>query len=477
MPEARPVQHRFRLLLTSFSLTMLLVLTGTLGVAFLQARTASPAAAAPKPDPFASAKHAAGYTIKGQWFGSWRTADGRGFCIEFDKGAADNRGAIKLDGNVPQMSKEESARVRYITNKYGPTTSRLDGAAASIYVWQVQNTKRFDSYYARMVKSKAISKQIQARVAAMAAEAKNYGPFRLTMSQKAGYVGQTVAGMVTVRAHNGKAVRGMTVRLSVNGNGALARPSGTSTTQGTIGYTVKVTRPGAVQVNASLVTPTSAILLTRPSAGRQRLVLATKARSTATARVSSLRSIGAPTVRSTCDADCDGAAPVTVTMANPCGSAVLREHILSNGRQVGVVDIAPCKTATTSITLPDNALVTTSHCYLNGEKKCVAAPTANAGSLRVICPAMVQFRFSGACPCADSKTITYSVLAPASSTRTYTVTQTRTGTSGPKETTTTLTNGTWTPLPATTLARGDTLNLTVTVQGTVRTLDTISQIS
>jgi hypothetical protein len=476
MPEAPPVQRRLRRILVA-SLTLLLVVTGTVGALAHLAAVAAPAAAAPKPDPYASAKHAAGYTIRGQWFGSWRTADGHGFCIEFDKGPANSNGTTKLDGNVPQMSKEESARVRHITNAYGRTTSKVDGAAAAIFVWQMQGTRRFDDYYAGMVKAKAISKAIQNRVSQMAAEARNYGPFRLSMTQTAGYVGQSVTGTVTVRAHNGKPVRGLAVRLSINGNGALASRGSASNAQGKVTYTARVTKPGSVQVRSTLVSPSGGVLITRPSAGHQRLVLATAATAAVTAEVASLRSVGGPTVVSTCTADCDGSAPVTVTMTNPCGSAVIREHVLSDGAQVGSFDVAACATGTTTLDLPDDAVVTTTYCYLDAQRRCVSTPRANPGSLRVVCPALVQYRFTGACPCAGSKTVTYSVQAPAASTRSYTVTQVRTGPSGRDAHTVTLRNGVWQPLPAVALRAGDQLSVSVTVAGRSRVLDSISQVS
>ncbi|MFP5282188.1 MAG: Ig-like domain-containing protein [Actinomycetes bacterium] len=375
------------------------------------------------------------------------------------------------------MNGPDSARIRYVANKYGATRSNLDAAAASIYVWQVQNTTRFDRYYAAMVKAGAISKTIQRRVSQIAAEAKNHGPYRLSMTMGAGYVGQSISGTVTVRAANGKAIRGLAIRLSASGSGALTRGSGTSDARGQVRFTTRVTKPGAVRVDARLVTPSTGVWITRPSAGRQRLVLHGRSTMTAKASVSSQRAIGGPTVRSACDTNCKGSAPVTVTMSNPCGSAVLREFIYSGGRQVpgGIVDVAPCRTASKTINLPDNALVTTRYCYLDSQRRCVSAPIANKGSLRVVCPPSVEYRFSGVCPCDGTKTMTYGVRAPANSVRSFSVTQVRSGPSGRQVNTATLKNGVWQDLPSVTLRAGDKVQLSLTVLGKTSLLDSATQ--
>ena len=461
--------------LLSVLLALALLAAGSLGLITQPPRDA--AAPAEKVAPVA-ATHGAGLTVRGQWVGTWRTPDGVGFCIEFDKAHPNSAGVHVVRGNVPGMSADQSARVRYVTNKYGPTRSRTDGAAAAIYVWKVQDTVRFNRYYAKLVQEGLVSKAIRQRVAEITAEARLHGPYKLTMTMTAGYPGQSVRGQVTVRAHNGKAVPGLKVALTPNANGVVTRVAPASDRRGRVAFTARVTGTGALRVAATLVTPARGLWITQPTAGRQRLVLAGKQTSTATASVSSQRRIGAPTVSSVCDSDCNGSAPVVVRMSNPCGSMTLREFVYANrGRTaVAVLDVAPCTTKKKSVTLPDNTLVTTAYCYLDAQKRCISAPKANGGRLRVACPPLVEYRFSGVCPCADAKTLTYQVRAPARSPRRFTVTMaTRPAGGSARTSTTVLKNGTWTSLPAVTLRKGDQLALRVTVLGRTTLLDAMAQ--
>jgi len=156
---------------------------------------------------------------------------------------------------------------------------------------------------------------------------------------------------------------------------------------------------------------------------------------------------------------------------------VLRQFVYRNKATtpVAIVDVAPCKTASTSVTLTDNSLVTTAYCYLNSKKRCIEPPRPNAGQLRVECPPMVEYRFSGNCPCAKQKTLSYGVRAPAGSVRKFTVTMVRTGTAGRQVRNVVLQNGVWTSLPTVTLGKGDKVQLSVTVLGRTTVLDQVSQ--
>lgn len=459
----------------SVLLALILVATGI--VIFTTRASSAPAEAAPKPDPYPSAKHAVGMILRGQWFGSWRTADGRGFCIEFDRSSPNNRGAVKVGRNVPGMNTATSARVRYVTNAYGLTRSNTDGAAAAIYVWQSENRPRFRRYYARMVRLGAIPDRVLRRVHEIAAEARDHGPYTLAVRMGSGYVGQLVTGTATVRAANGHPVARKTVSLSTNANANLTMPSQVSDGRGQVGFRVRVTSVGAVRVDARLTTPDQGVWVTRPSGGRQRLVLHGRATMSTTAYAASQRTLNGPQVTSACTGDCQGAAPVTVTMRNACGGAVLREFVYSNGRLVagGSVDVAPCRTARTTVTLPDNAVVTTRYCYLNAAHRCIAAPAPNPGSLRVVCPPAVEYRFTGSCPCGGPKTISYAIRAPATSTRRYTITQIVRGVDSRTTTATLSRNGVWQQLPAVTLTKGVSVEVRQTVLGRTQVLDAFTQ--
>jgi hypothetical protein len=459
--------------LTALPLVVAMLTLGSIVILGQPATTMAPAGAAPAR--LVAATHGTGMMLRGQWFGSWRTSDGRGFCIEFDKGHPNTRGVRKNSGRLPGLSSEESARVRYVTNAYGSTSSKVDAAAAAIYVWTVQDTSRFNRYYAQMRKSKAIPSRVLRRVGQIAAEAKNHGPYKLTMSMGAGYVGQTVNGTVTVRAQNGRPVSGMRITLTAS-NASVTKAARATDSRGRLAYSARVTKLGAVRVSSRLSTRSTNVWITTPSAGHQRLALAGRGSDTASATVASQRRIGRPTVTSACSGDCQGRAPVTVSMTNPRGSATLRQYIFSNNVRVGYLDIPAGTTRRTTLQLPDEAKVTTSYCYLTSARQCSSAPVANAGAFVVECPPAAEFRYTGNCPCDAVKTITYEVRAPAGSRRRYTATLTTVPAAGqPVTTTVALTAGSWTKLPQVKVPTGTRVDLSFKVLNKSVLLDRSTQ--
>ncbi len=482
MPPVNTLRHPDRRF-TAVALLVILAMLLAGAVVFVLRDTAGTptAAAAPvKAHKLTKGSHAHGYVIGGEWFGTWKTPDGTGFCIEFDKDHPNSSGAAPLPGRVPGMSAEESARVKYVANHYGRTTSKVDAAAAAIYVWKTQRTKRFDTFYAKLVKKGKISAAIRARVTQISAEAANHGPYKLSMTMGSGVVGQSVTGAVTVKAQNGKVVSGRSVVLTAKTNATLVKQDKLSNTKGRVGFTVKVSKVGSVRVDAKLVTPAAGgVWITRPSSGHQRLVLAGTATESAVATVATLRSVNGPSLSSACSADCAGAAPVTVQASNPCGAATLREIVYVNGTALagGTVDVPACQTVKKSFTIADGAAVTSRFCYLDGAGTCMAAPVANAGALSVECPALPAYRFSATCPCGGDRAITYEVQVPAGSRRSYTATLTVKSANGSTWTRSAAlaTGGGWQALPTAALADGSTATLTVTVLGKTRTLDRLTE--
>jgi len=447
-------------------------------VVFSARETIRPQPAAAESHTRVHGTHGKGYVIDGQWIGTWHTQDGTGFCIEFDKDHPDSTGAGQLGGRVPGMSTEDSERVKYVANHYGRTNSKVDGAAAAIFVWKTQDTRRFNSYYAKLLKTKKVSKAIRDRVAEIAAEAANHGPYKLTMTMGSGVVGQSDAGVVTVRTQKGKAVSRRAVVLTARSNGTLVRQDKTTDAKGRLAFSVKVTGTGAVRVDAKLVSPApGGVLMTRPSAGHQRLVLAGKTMESASSTVSTQRSVNGPALSSACAADCAGAAPVTVSASNPCGAAVLREIVYVDGRALksGEVDVTACRSVEKSFTIADGSVVTTRYCYLNTAKNCSGTPVANPGSVTVVGRALRGYRFAATCPCGADRAITYEVQSPAGSRRNYTVTLTVTAGNGSKWSRSMGLGNGWQALPTASLGKGSTATLTVTVLGKTKILDSVTE--
>ena len=422
--------------------------------------------------------HKTGLTIRGQWFGTWRTAKGSGFCIDFDRSDPNSSGATSLKGKVPGMNAEQSAQVKFVANKYAATTSKVDAAASAIFVWKTQHTARFDDYYAKLLKHKAVSLKVRQRLAEITAEAKLHGPYKVALHIGSGYVGQKIAGTVTVRTSKGKVVPGAAVAVTVNANGVFTKRAKLTDKHGHLAFTERVARPGAVRNTAVLTMPShTGAWISHPTAGHQRLVLGGSAKVRASATASSQKSASGPTLSSSCSADCKGIAPVVVTMTDACGAARMKEMVYSNGKLLsnGSFFVPGCKTVTKTFDLPDAAVVTTKYCYVNSAGACTGAVIATKGSLTVICPPWVEYSYEGTCPCSTGKNLTYQVWAPATSVRSYQATLTESGTRGTHTQTLTLVNGTKQAFAPVRFATGDRVRLSFTVLDKTYQLDDMSQ--
>ncbi len=457
--------------LITLPLLLALVAAGALTFVAQQSATPSPAEAAS----YAKAGRGAGYTFKGQWFGSWTTRGSRGFCIDFDRSDPTSRGRHHLNGRVPGMNTEDSARVKYIVNTYGETRDKTTGAAVAIFVWKTQKTQRFDRYYAKLLKAKAVPAKVRDRERQIAAEAKLHGPFRIVIKQGSGLPGQQFTGTARVTTKTGNhALAGARLTLSTTNSTLVKRGSRTGRS-GVISFTSRVAGPGQVSTTAALSMPSAtASWISEPSAGHQRLVVAGNGRQSVSARAASVRSLNGPTLVNACTGDCHGAAPVRVTMKNTSGMTV-REFVYGNGIKKGSFDVAPGATVTKTMTMADAVRVTTKYCYLTKAKACAGALVATGSTLTVVCPVWVEYTYQGTCPCDPGKNLRYSVSVPASP-RTYQVRLVTTPMNGqPGTQTRDLKGGQSADFAPVRFAKGTRVTLSFTVLGRTHLLDDLTQ--
>ena len=458
--------------LATLPLLLALVAAGALGFAVQQASQPTAAQAVS----YTVAGKGAGYTFKGQWFGSWTTRGSRGFCIDFDRSDPNSRGSHRLNGSVPGMSGEDSARVKYLVNKYGTTRDKTTGAALAVYVWKTQKTQRFDRFYTKLLKAHAVPAKVLKRERQLAAEAKLHGPFRIVIRQGSALPGQQLRGTakVTTKAGN-HALVGAAVKLST-GNATFVKHAAKTDRSGTVAFTSRVAGAGQVSTTAVLTMPSAtAGTISEPSAGHQRLVLAGNGRQSVNARAASVRSLNGPTLSNACTGDCHGAAPVRVTMTNTSGTAI-REFVYSNGVAKGSFDVTPGTTVTKTLTMADAAKVTAKFCYLNAAKACAGAVINTGSTLTVICPVWVEYTYRGSCPCEPGKNLSYSISVPAGTPRSYQVRLVTTPASGqPLVQQKVLTAGQKADFAAVRFAKGTRVALSFTVLGTTHLLDDLTQ--
>ena len=395
---------------------VLALLLGLLG-AFLVQPTFSPTPAYAGDNK--NAQHGAGYVLSGtQWVGTWKTKQGSGFCIEFNKNHPDNSTSlVKLGGGdkVPGMSAADSARVKYIANKYGNTKSNLDGAAAALVVWQIQNEKRFVSYEKWLKKHKKISKALAKRISEISAESKNYGPYKLSVTLGAGLPGQNVPISATARNAKNKPAPGLSVKLT-GSNLKPAVAARTTNASGVASTTGKVLDLGRASVTATVATPSwKTVWLSKPSPGRQKLVISGPFNEIVKAMASSEKKLGDVTITSKCDSECKGVATVVVTRVVPAGSkSVLTTVSVAGGSSVTFYASAG-KSSSKTLNLPDGSTLTTKYCYVDrAGGPCASKTVADPGTFEVVCPpaptAWVKLTY-----CCGKVTIEGGITTPATS--------------------------------------------------------------
>lgn len=466
---AHLLRRPFRALLT-IPLLLALVALGTISFAVRETVRPQTADAA-----ITAGTHGTGYTIKGQWFGSWVQGGARGFCIDFDRGHPDSGSLKHLNGNVPGMATEDSARVKYIVNKYGDTNDKTTAAAVSIFVWKIQRTTRFNTFYAKLLKEKAIPASLRKKELQLVEESKLHGPFRIVIAQKAALPGQTFTGTAKVTTKSGKALGDAPLTLSTT-NASFVSKTGKTDKSGTVRFTSRVQGAGQVTTTATLDMPSAnASWINSPTAGHQRLVMAGKGRQTTSARAASVKTQNGPTVQNLCNGDCNGAAPVKVTMKNGSGRKV-REYVYKNGTLAASFDVAARATVSKNVTMADAAVVTTKWCYVKANGACDAAPVSVGAPLTVECPKWIDYTYEGTCPCDPGKNLTFVVSVPADSTRTYTVNLVVTPTTGAVVPyTKVMKGGDKYRFPPLRFANGTKVTLSFTVLGKTHLLDAMTQ--
>lgn len=366
-----------------------------------------------------NARHGAGYVLSGtQWVGTWKTKQGSGFCIEFNKNHPDHSASLtKLSGDekVPGMSAADSARVKYIANKYGGTKSNLDGAAAALVVWQIQNEKRFNDYYKWLKKHKKISKSLAKRISEISAESKNYGPYKLAVTLGAGLPGQNVAISATAKNAKNKPAPGLSVKLT----GSNLKPvvaARTTNASGIAATTGKVLDVGRAGITATVATPSwKTVWLSKPSPGRQKLVISGPFNEVVKATASSEKKLGDVTITSKCDSDCKGVGTVVITRTVLAGAKpVLTTVAVAVGSSVTFYTPAG-KSSSKTLNLPDGSKLTTKYCYVDRVGgACTGKTVADPGTFEVVCPpaptAWVKLTY-----CCGKVTIEGGITLPATS--------------------------------------------------------------
>lgn len=272
--------------------------------------------------------------------------DGRpGHCIDYGLGTPDSGAWLAHASRDP--------RIPYIASKWGATTNNTQAAATNAALnWLVGNAGfRSDWTGWYVPRLGGPNGPVPHLAAAMIAEATNYaGPYRVVVQNTVNApVGERSRYVVTVQStRNGRGIPGVTLSYagSVNMRGLVlpARTDG----NGRATVDVMVLAPGTATLNVTgtnLFNP-STVLMSTPSAGRQRLVYVygtgrVTARGAASQRTD-FRNV-APVVRMNCTFQCAGRPPMELGGTVPAGGTHVRFTAVDSvtGADVASVQIAP----------------------------------------------------------------------------------------------------------------------------------------
>jgi hypothetical protein len=404
-----------------------------------------------------SGKHGSGYSFPApngskQWIGSWKIKEGSGFCIQFNLGHPQDTGAHKVH-KVPGMGPKTSARAMYITNAYATTKNDREGAAAAIAVWKLQNTSRFNSYYKWLDKHHKVSASLKKRVAQILNESYAHGPYKLSVKQSAGLVGQVITGTVTARAVHNHAAAGKLVSLSLSNAHRISGPSRTGS-KGVSKFKARVTDIGTVTSRVTLTAPSSkTVWLTSATPGHQKLIVAGPFHEKTHATASSQKTVGGVSLTSNCNTNCNGEATVRATTpVIPAGAKSVKYTLRVGSKAVATLIASAGHSATaTTPKLRDTTHVTTEYCYVDSHGKCVTKTVHFKGSFEVVCPPSATANLIINCSCSPVRQVRVSAM-PSPENKRYDTLTLRVGSSSR---TVALTNGKSTTVGPLAVKRGD----------------------
>lgn len=322
--------------------------------------------------------HGAGIMTKnGTWFGQWLNKGRAGYCID------PNMNVVSMpwwtSPAVAGLTSAQVARLSYIVTTYGNTKDNARAASVRLAALLIVAPNSTAVKRGLDAKSGLPAAVVASARAMVAASTKLAGPYKVTVTvTKAALPGGTGTASVVVRSASGTPVPA-TLQLSAT-NARLAASS-VSTGAGGQAATVTFTRsdaPAPVTLRASAQLAAASVLITRPSAGFQRLV-SWAPKTAVVGGATYQQTFGAPTITYSCVQDCTGTPPVTVRACN-AASGPVTYVVRDNGRDAARFTVAAGQCGTTSVAVADGHTVTSA--WQLGAN----APTAFDGRLLVDCP-------------------------------------------------------------------------------------------
>ncbi|MBK9696986.1 MAG: hypothetical protein IPO80_06180 [Propionibacteriaceae bacterium] len=337
----------------------------------------------------------------------WKNGGKKGFCIEFgmDWPTAAGTKILSAGDRVPGMSAASSAKAKFIANKYAATTNRRTAAAAALAIWTLESNARFDTWWAWASKNGKVDAAMQAEVAGILAEAGQFATVKMTITGNP--VDYLEAGTVTIslRSHDGP-VKGRLVTLSHTGVRVLSAPS-RSDADGLIVVTYqRTTVSGEVAFTASIEGPSTSKAGVSNSSRLHQMTLSGGFTEVKKARLAYQRTLGSPTVSSTCGTDCDGSAAVEFRACNTDGASPIQYPVVNqDGRTIATLDVPAGDCTTKLVTAQDrDELLVDRYCHVASSGGACVTGYVKVKEVRhlVDCPAWASVEVTLGCNCATS---------------------------------------------------------------------------
>lgn len=398
---------------------------GLLATSSLVAPQTVPTLAPPVAEAAVKAKPATkhkGVDVGNTHVGSWKVyLDAKsskweeGYCFQPRAGHPNSAGKATDPGVLDGMNKDQSGDVKYLVQRYGGPTATNDQAAGLVLaIWTVQDEPSFRGPLAGLKRSSKLAKAVKL-ANAMLREMKNRGKFTGSAKvQQSGTFGQKVDVTVYLKTAYARPANGKKIDLKGSG---IRVPKSATLNNGRLTVKGVVNTTGTYTVTATHVSPASgAVLVNRPSAGRQKTVMHTGATTKIVLKASGKTKAPTIKVSSNCPAPCDGVGVYRPRRTVGKGGSSVRTFVYANGRLAYSFDTKPGTTNGKSKGFPDLTKLTTGYCALSAGK--CAHPIKRDGGTHVIeCPEWPEFTIVGQFGCNECK-VSLRVTNPSARTTT-----------------------------------------------------------
>jgi hypothetical protein len=327
---------------------------------------------------------------------------------------------VPTNGDVPNMSTEDSRCVKTIVYRYRGA-SRQAAAAAAITILNRQNEPSWRKYYHWQVKHHRVAKRLQKLVAKLGSQCKRHSPFHASMQTEPVYAGQVGSGTVKVLAAGGlSAPAWLHVRTESVGS-RIVRSAHRLNGHGSAGFSYRLSNPEDARATSTVTGPdaTRADLLVTPDGNTRLLVNTYKASAQASSKLRQ-KVLPKPTVSFKNPYASNGTGTVLVKAKVPAKAGQRVRFTARNGGKNHRWTVRPGHKGSAKFKAVDASQVALSYCYVKRAKgKCLSKVHEYGHTAEVVAPAWIDVDGQDHCCTSKGTTVELSLSVNPDTTRFY----------------------------------------------------------